>query len=186
MKLCVFVLMATFSLQACGSPAAVEGGKLPSIIPWWSVNTGGNIHSGTGSYRLSSSVGQSVAGRAAGANYIIQTGFWNRGIIFVGLEERLIEQVPRVHSICQNYPNPFHRATSIRYALPQSEPVRIEIFNIAGQSVRLLVDEVETPGYRLISWDGRDESGLNLRCGVYFYRMSTPEFQATRKMLLLR
>lgn len=186
MKYCIFILVVMFSLQASAKPVEFGSSKSPGQIPWWSVNTGGNIHSGSGSYRLSSSVGQSIAGRAEGANYIIQVGFWNPGIIWVGVDEKPIEQIPRVHSISQNYPNPFHRATTIRYGIPKSEPVRVEVFNIAGQSVRVLVNGVESPGYKLVNWDGRDENGMDLGCGVYFYRITTPEFRATRKMLLLR
>ena len=186
MRLFVIVLLGVLSLQVFGSQGELKAHKSPELIPWWSVNSGGNVYSGSGSYRLSSSVGQSVAGRAEGINHTVWVGFWNQGIIFVGVDEQPMTQAPRVHSISQNYPNPFNRTTTLCYAIPKSEPVKIEIFNATGQSVRVLVDRQETPGYRSVSWDGRDESGTNLGCGVYFYRITSPEFQATRKMLLLR
>lgn len=186
MKSSFFVLVVVLSLAAFGSSIEQKSSTSPELIPWWSVNIGGNIYSGSGSYRLSSSVGQSVAGKAAGGNYIVHAGFWNPAITLVGIHEKVIDQIPKVHSISQNYPNPFHRATTICYGIPKAEPVRIEVFNIAGQSVRVLVDQEESPGYRVIGWDGRDESGVELGCGVYFYRITTPQFQATRKMLLLR
>lgn len=186
MKFGIFLLVFAFCLQAFSGPVELRRSKSPDMIPWWSVNGGGNVYSGSGSYRLSSSVGQSIAGRAEGASHIIQAGFWNPGIIFVGIEERIIQQIPRVHSISQNYPNPFHRSTTIRYAIPMPEPVRIEVFNITGQSVKVLVNRDESPGYKLTNWDGRDESGMELGCGVYFYRIMTPQFETTKKMLLLR
>jgi len=186
MRLCVIVIVGMLSLQVFGSQGELRDSKSPELIPWWNVNAGGNICSGSGNYRLCSSVGQSIAGRAEGTNYTVQVGFWNPGIIFVGIHERSMEQIPRVHSISQNYPNPFYRSTILCYAIPKSEPVKIEVFNITGQSVRVLVDQHETPGYKSVRWDGRDESGGNLGCGTYFYRITTPEFEATKKMLLLR
>ena len=88
--------------------------------------------------------------------------------------------------LLQNYPNPFHGTTTIRYGLPKSEPIRVEVFNIAGQSVRVLANVVQSPGYKLLKWNGEDETGMRLGCGVYFYRITTPEYEATKKMLLLR
>jgi hypothetical protein len=186
MKAGIFVLVVVVSLVAFGFSADQKSDKSPELIPWWSVNIGGNIHSGSGNYRLSSSVGQSIAGEAAGGNYIMHAGFWNPAITLVGIQEKVIDQIPRVHSISQNYPNPFHRATTICYGIPKTERVKVEVFNVAGQSVRVLVDREESPGCRVIGWDGRDESGVELGCGVYFYRITTPEFQATKKMLRLR
>lgn len=186
MRLFIVVFVGVFALQTSGNQGNLRNRESPELIPWWSVNIGGTIQSGNGSYRLSSSVGQSVAGRTEDINYVVQAGFWNAGIILIGIDESLMQQVPRVHSISQNYPNPFHRYTTIRYAIPESEPVRIEVFNIAGQSVKVLVDEVQTPGYKVTTWNGREEGGANLVSGVYFYRIITPDFHTTRKMLLLR
>lgn len=186
MKVLTVIFVMLCVVQAHSFTIEGERSKQPELIPWWSVNAGGNVHAGSGSYRLSSSVGQAIAGKAEGANYIMHAGFWNPAIIVVGVEEGDVAVIPKVHSISQNYPNPFHRTTQIRYAIPKSERVRVEIFNITGQSVRVLVDREEVPGYKLVGWDGRDEDGLGLSCGVYFYRITTPEFRATKKMLLLR
>ncbi len=186
MKSCIVVFLVFFAIQLHATTVEQGRSKQPELIPWWSVNAGGNVYAGSGSYRLSSSVGQAVAGKAEGAHYVMYAGFWNPAILTVGLEEGIVRVTPKVHSITQNYPNPFYRSTQIRYAIPRSERVKVEVFNVTGQSVRVLVDQEETLGYKVVSWDGRDEDGLNLGCGVYFYRMTTPEFQATKKMLLLR
>lgn len=186
MKVGIVLFAVLLAIQAHASTVEQGRSKQPELIPWWSVNAGGNVYSGSGNYRLSSSVGQAAAGKAEGANYVMHAGFWNPAILAVGIQEGIVRVIPEVHSITQNYPNPFHGHTQIRYAIPRPEKVRVEVFNITGQSVRVLVDREETPGYRVVSWDGRDEDGLNLGCGVYFYRMTTSEFQATRKMLLLR
>jgi len=136
----VCVLMLAF--QVAGGSGESGGEKTPAEIPWWSVNGGGNVYSGSGSYRLSSSVGQSIAGKASGASHVMYAGFWNPGVIPVGVQEELIEALPKVHALLQNYPNPFDRCTAIRYAIPKSEAVKIEVYNIAGQCVRVLVDGV--------------------------------------------
>jgi hypothetical protein len=182
----VLILLCTAWLTAASAETGWERTQVPDSIPWWSVNAGGSLHDGSGSYRLSSSVGQSVAGVAAGANYRVHVGFWNPALMVVGLREGGIVLIPKVHSIAQNYPNPFYGSTTIRYALPKSEPVRIEVFNITGQTVQVLVNDVEPAGYKLLTWDGKDEEGMELGCGVYFYRITTPAYEATRKMLLLR
>ena len=85
-----------------------------------------------------------------------------------------------------NYPNPFNPHTMVRYALPEAQQVRLEIYDLLGQKVRTLVDGAQPPGsYRLV-WDGRNDRGLAVASGVYFYRLKTPQFRHTRKMLLLR
>ncbi|RKY91388.1 hypothetical protein DRQ15_05105 [candidate division KSB1 bacterium] len=65
--------------------------------------------------------------------------------------------------------------------------VSLKVYNLLGQQVRTLVDEVEKPGYYTVHWDGRDDQGLELPSGVYFYRLrvARDKFVETKKMLLL-
>lgn len=186
MKFSILVLACAICLRVSDGEIGGERAQPPGFIPWWSINGGGELNEGTASYRLSSSVGQSIAGVATGANYIMHVGFWNRVVTHVGVEYTSLEQRPIAHSISQNYPNPFYGTTTIRYGLPKSEPVRVEVFNIAGQSVRVLANEVQSRGYKFLKWNGEDETGTKLGCGVYFYRITTPKYEATKKMLLLR
>jgi hypothetical protein len=86
----------------------------------------------------------------------------------------------------QNYPNPFNPTTNIEFLLSKSGQVRIEVFNILGQKVRTLVDEHLRAGYKVVDWDGRDDSGKEASSGIYFYRIKTSEFSQTQKMVLLR
>ena len=85
----------------------------------------------------------------------------------------------------QNYPNPFSRATTIFYELHQAGKVTLEIFNILGQRVRLLVREFQSPGRHIVTWDGRDEFGQICRHGTYFYRLRFEGHSEIRKMCLL-
>jgi hypothetical protein len=93
---------------------------------------------------------------------------------------------PESFSLFQNYPNPFNPQTQINYALPQACHVRVTIYNLLGQRVRVLVDEHQNAGFRRIGWDGKDEQGVEAASGVYFYRLETGGFIETKKMLLLR
>jgi hypothetical protein len=93
---------------------------------------------------------------------------------------------PSGFSLSQNYPNPFNPVTYFEFSLAKSARVKIEIFNISGQSVRTVVDEDAGPGAYVVDWDGRNEKGDPASSGVYFYRMQAGAFSDTKKMVLLR
>lgn len=86
----------------------------------------------------------------------------------------------------QNYPNPFNPVTTIEYYLPKSAEVKISVYNILGQKVSTLVNEYQTAGLRRVIWDGKDERGNSVASGIYFYKLSVPEFSKTKKMLLIK
>lgn len=98
--------------------------------------------------------------------------------------------LPTVFDLKQNYPNPFNPETTIHYAVPIIEKERgrvvLEIYNIAGQRVRTLVDEEKDPGEYSIVWDGRDDAGMMASSGVFICRMRAHNFVATRKMIFLK
>jgi hypothetical protein len=92
------------------------------------------------------------------------------------------------HSIVlrQNHPNPFISRTAIVFGLEQAERVKIEVFNLLGQRVTVLLDEVRAPGQHIISWDiGRARSEA-VAPGIYFYRLSVGSVSKSRKMIVLR
>ncbi|MCK4372133.1 MAG: T9SS type A sorting domain-containing protein, partial [candidate division Zixibacteria bacterium] len=91
------------------------------------------------------------------------------------------ELLPGGFSLGQNYPNPFNPKTTISFNLPQPSLVTLEVFNITGQKVATLVDGPRGAGEHTISWDAREMSS-----GVYFYKLTTPEHNASRKMVLLK
>ncbi len=86
----------------------------------------------------------------------------------------------------QNYPNPFNPTTTINYSIPAPAVVKLTIYNLLGQEVRVLVDEFQSSGYKTISWDGRDNNGFSLVSGIYFYSLAADDFRITRKMMLLK
>ena len=94
---------------------------------------------------------------------------------------------PRTYSLAQNYPNPFNPTTTIEYSIVRRGPVSLRVYNVAGQLVRTLVDEVQSPEQVApVRWDGRNDAGYPVSSGVYFYRLTTPGFTQTRKMVILK
>ena len=103
--------------------------------------------------------------------------------------------LPETWNLSQNYPNPFNPTTTIQYALPQGDRrletgdgiyTTLKIYNILGQEVETLVDEVKEAGYYSVTWDGKDDSGRDVSSGVYFYRLMAGNFTATKRMVLMR
>jgi len=96
------------------------------------------------------------------------------------------EQTPKQYSLMQNSPNPFNPGTQISYALPRSGSVSLVIYNVIGQTVRVIVDGYESAGYRQVVWDGTDQSGREVASGIYFYQLRADGFTQIRKMVKLR
>jgi hypothetical protein len=96
--------------------------------------------------------------------------------------------LPAAVALEQNYPNPFNPATTIRYALPagRNAPTSLVVYDVRGARVRVLVSEEKAPGVHTAVWDGRNDAGVPVGSGVYFYRLSAAGRVETRKMVLLK
>jgi hypothetical protein len=94
--------------------------------------------------------------------------------------------LPDAYALNQNYPNPFNPETVIEYNLPHAAQVRLTVFNIVGQEVTTLVSDYQSAGVKRVIWDGTDAHGLRVTSGVYFYRLSTADFDMTRKMIMMK
>jgi spore coat protein CotH len=91
------------------------------------------------------------------------------------------------YELQQNYPNPFNPETKISYTLPKQSLVTIRIYNILGQNIRTLVNNInQNSGTYSVTWNGKDISGNVVPAGVYFYRIETPDFVQTKKMLMVK
>lgn len=93
---------------------------------------------------------------------------------------------PETFQLSQNYPNPFNPETKIRYQLPNSGKVAIKVFNVLGRQVRVLVNEKKDAGFHEVIWNARDDSGLKVSTGIYYYLIIAGEFKETKKMVLLK
>jgi len=87
--------------------------------------------------------------------------------------------------LAQNTPNPCVSETRIRYEIPEACDVRLAVYNILGQRVCILDEGKREPGIHYVTWNGRNDAGSRVAPGVYFYRLSAGNYQATRKMLVL-
>ncbi|MDE2888000.1 MAG: T9SS type A sorting domain-containing protein [Gemmatimonadota bacterium] len=97
-----------------------------------------------------------------------------------------LKPLPDRFGLEQNMPNPFNPSTAIGYQLPEAAMVRLVIYNLLGQEVRVLVNERRNAGTFTATWDGTDALGRRVASGVYLYRIQTGSFSATRRMLLLK
>ena len=97
-----------------------------------------------------------------------------------------LADVPHRVELTGNYPNPFNPATTIRYALPETAPVTLTVYNVLGEEVAVLVDASQPAGRHEATWDGRDAAGTLVPSGLYLYRLETPGQTRSRKMVLLK
>jgi len=86
----------------------------------------------------------------------------------------------------QNYPNPFNPLTTIRYSVRERCHVRLEVFDVTGRQVTVLVHRVQLGGNYSVNWNGCDVLDNTVASGIYFYRLVAGEFVQTKKMVLLR
>ncbi len=95
--------------------------------------------------------------------------------------DEFTDLLPKTFELVQNYPNPFNPTTTISFTLPEKTDVRLDIFNILGQSVTTLISGELPAGNHEAVWDAG-----NSPTGVYFYRLTAEKESITRKMLLLK
>ena len=93
--------------------------------------------------------------------------------------------LPAVFALRQNHPNPFSGRTTIRFELPVTSPVRLEVFDLQGRRVAVLVEGETAAGYHAIAWNRQDGNGASVRPGVYLYRLTAGSFRDQKKMALL-
>ena len=105
----------------------------------------------------------------------------------------ITNDLPAEFTLEQNYPNPFNPSTVIRYALPVPSHVTIRIYNLLGQEINTLVDEIQDVGLRSILWNSSKSEGYMLSSGFYYYRIEavglsdlTKSFTQVKKMMLLK
>jgi hypothetical protein len=132
-------------------------------------------------------MGQSMVGIASDGQNAGAAGFWYTTLEAITVTsssiERLGEEIPEQFELHQNYPNPFNPTTRIKYGLPVSSTVRIDIFNILGQLVSTVINDKQPAGYYEVTWDAKTDTGADLPSGVYFYRVAAKDFSATRSMV---
>ncbi len=95
----------------------------------------------------------------------------------IGDESALPDQI----ALSQNYPNPFNARTSISFTLSEKSKVKLDIYDILGRKLQTLHNGIQNAGEHTLNWNAE-----NLSSGIYFYKLTTGEFEQTRKMILLK
>ena len=156
-----------------------------SAVQWWNLE-GGFGPSWGNSHGLLSSVGQTFVGVSASTTSRLVSGFLAdarlRTVPLTAVEDA--EEVPLTYELGQNYPNPFNPSTTIEYALPNAVKVRLAVYNLLGQEVAVLVDDVQDAGSYRVKLDASALSRAS--SGVYFYHLTAGEFSMAKKMVLIR
>jgi hypothetical protein len=101
-----------------------------------------------------------------------------------------LQTIPVAFRLAQNYPNPFNPTTNIRFDIPDrmadGAVVRLRIYNVLGEWVRTLVDEMKLPGQYVAQWDGTNAQGTPESAGIYIYRIEAADFKETKRMIMLK
>ena len=105
---------------------------------------------------------------------------------FTNVEIGDLSPLPDAYGLDRNAPNPFNPSTVIGFQLPEAGRVRLVVYNLLGQEVRVLVNEKTEAGYFTTTWDGTDKLGRRVASGVYLYRIQAGNFSAIQRMLLLK
>jgi flagellar hook assembly protein FlgD len=88
--------------------------------------------------------------------------------------------------LTQNYPNPFNPTTNIKFSIPKSTYLSLEIYDLLGRLVTKLMQEKKEAGSYAVTWDGKDQFGNEVSSGIYLYKFDSESFTASKKMVLLR
>jgi hypothetical protein len=89
--------------------------------------------------------------------------------------------IPSIYTLEQNYPNPFNPSTTVKFELPKTSMVRLNVYDMLGREVSVLVNERREAGVHEVKFDGS-----NLASGAYLYRLQAGDFLQTKRLLLLK
>ena len=115
------------------------------------------------------------------SSYTDASGLYELSITPTGVDE----DAPVPFHLHQNYPNPFNPPTPIPFTLDTAGHVAITVYNVMGQTVRVLADSYYGNGQHALMWDGRDNEGKNVAAGLFIYRLVSDNHSEARKMLLI-
>jgi len=124
----------------------------------------------------------------------VSTGRMEEMIDFIAALEEILSPLksgddlpkPTMTELFQAYPNPFNTSTQIRIYVPKAAQTSLEIFDVQGRSVKVLVDSVLGAGEYSFTWNGTNSAGRPVASGTYFYRLRSADDVLTRRMIMLK
>jgi hypothetical protein len=123
----------------------------------------------------------SIVGPVTGGDFHVGSWYQVDDLVLSGVSAVSPETKPSAYSLDQNFPNPFNTATTIRYSLAHRSQVTLAVFNLVGERVATLVNEMQESG----THDARfDASGL--ASGMYFYRLLAGGYVETRQLVVMK
>ena len=153
-------------LAVAGSEALGEGGAIAVVR-----------------FRVLKALDRNGTGRALTLSDVVL----NEGEIPVVVRSaRFAAPRPEGFALEGNVPNPFNPVTELGVQVSRLVHVRLEVYDVLGRRVRVLVDGERAAGYYSVRWDGRDEAGMEVGSGLYLCRMTAGSFCKVQKMVLLK
>ena len=150
-----------------------------------------NVEESTGTVRIALSGTKPVsAGRLATlvletASGVGQVDLSGQATLYTAPEQSIgsvsLDRATRTFQVKKNYPNPFRKRTTIKYALPEQTTVQIAVYDVLGRRVRTLVDGEKEAGQHTVTLDA-----TSLTSGTYFYRVRTQESTETGRMVIVQ
>ena len=97
-------------------------------------------------------------------------------------------EIPKPYGLHPNYPNPFNPNTAISFMMKENCICELSIYNVKGQKIRTIFSNLSIPRNELLisNWNGKDEKGKEVSTGIYYYKLSSPTTNMTKKMILMK
>lgn len=145
--------------------------------------SGSGVLSGS-DFAVGLAVGQAAVGTSSNTDFTTTLGLEvpPEAVMPTGVEiAPQGDEAPGAYRLDPNYPNPFNPVTTIAFALKRPGHVSLAVYNALGQQVAVLVSETQPAGRYEVTWDAE-----GLPSGLYFYQIRADDFQAVRKMVLIK
>ena len=131
-------------------------------------------------------------------NYLVSLEFdKKKGILYAGSGDKGLfkykftneaddSKSPTKYVLSSNFPNPFKENTNIEYEIPSLTNVELTIYNLRGQRVKTLINQIHSNGIYSTNWNGLNEQRMQMANGIYYYILKTDKYVAKKKMVLVR
>ncbi len=106
--------------------------------------------------------------------------------LILDVEDDEITTIPETFTLLENTPNPFNASTELKFGLPEDAPVSLEVYDVLGNRISTLISNNEmTAGYHSVIWDGRTDDNSPVASGIYLYKITAGDYEASRTMILV-